>query len=80
VLQLVIVTGFDSEDLGKLLGGVALFAVALYHLPPAEPLQWLTFAVLFMISLIVMFGFGVILAGLGIVWIGNYRVYEIFPQ
>lgn len=80
VLQLVIVTGFDSEDLGKLLGGVALFAVALYHLPPVEPLQWLTFAVLFMISLIVMFGFGVILAGLGIVWIGNYRVYEIFSS
>ncbi len=78
VLQMIIVTGFDSEDLGKLLGGIVLFSVSLANIPFPGLLLWLKFAALFFVSLVVMFGFGLILSGLGIVWIGNYRVYEIF--
>jgi ABC-2 type transport system permease protein len=77
-LFLAIVTGFDSEDLGKLVGGITLFAISVGRIPPPGVLEWLQFAVLFFIALMVLFGFALILAGLGIVWIGNFRVYEIF--
>jgi len=80
VLFMAIVTGFDAEDLGKLVGGVALFTLALSRLPAPEPGAWLQFMVLFTITLMVMFGYGLVLAGLGIVWIGNFRVYEIFES
>lgn len=78
VLQMLIVTWFDSEDLGKLVGGLGLLGIALYHLPSPGIFQWITFISLFFMSLIVMFGFALILSGLGIVWVGNYRVYDIF--
>lgn len=73
-----IVTAFDSEDLGKLIGGILVFRIALKNLP-AQPLShWVSFFVLFLFSLILMFAFALFMAGLGIVWIGNYRIYEIF--
>ncbi len=78
ILHMLIVTGFDSEDLGKLLGGIVLFTASLANIPFPGLLLWLKFLVLFIVSLVVMFGFGLILSGLGIVWVGNYRVYEIF--
>ena len=77
ILLMSIITAFDSEDLGKLIGGFAIFGIALKHLP-AQPLtNWVTFFILFLFSLMMMFAFGLFMAGLGIVWIGNYRIYEI---
>lgn len=78
LLQMLIVTGFDSEDLGKLIGGITLLTAALVNVPFPGFLEWLKFGALFIVSLIVMFGFGLILSGLGIVWVSNFRVYEIF--
>lgn len=78
VLFMAIVTGFDAEDLGKLIGGTTLFTLALSRLPTPGWGEWLQFVVLFALTLTVMFGYGLILAGLGIVWIGNFRVYQIF--
>ncbi|TYQ16729.1 UNVERIFIED_CONTAM: ABC-2 type transport system permease protein [Acetivibrio alkalicellulosi] len=78
VLHMAIVTGFDAEDVGKFFGGAILFIVSIVNVPFPGLLEWVTFLALFCVSLIVMFGFALILSGLGIVWIGNYRVYEIF--
>ncbi len=78
LLQMLIVTGFDSEDLGKLLGGITLLTASLINVPFPDFLEWLKFGALFIISLIVLFGFALILSGLGIVWVANYRVYDIF--
>jgi len=78
VLFMAVVTGFDSEDLGKFLGGIALFTFSLSQVPAPGIFEGLQFIALFLISLAVLFGFALILAGLGIVWIGNFRVYEIF--
>ncbi|HHW11493.1 MAG TPA: multidrug ABC transporter permease [Firmicutes bacterium] len=78
VLFMAIVTGFDAEDLGKLVGGITLFTIALSRLPAPSLGEWLQFLVLFLLTLTVHFGYGLILASLGIVWIGNYRLYEIF--
>ena len=78
VLFMTIVTGFDSEDLGKLMGGIAMFTIALKHVPAIDALQWIQFIILFSVSLVIMFAFGLFMAGIGIVWIGNFRVYDIF--
>jgi len=78
ILLMSIVTAFDSEDLGKLIGGILVFRTALRHLPPQPLSHWISFIILFLFSVILMFGFALFMAGLGIVWIGNYRIYEIF--
>lgn len=78
VLFMAIVTGFDSEDLGKLCGGITLFVLSISRIPAPGILEWVQFGALFFVALVVLFGFALILAGLGIVWIGNFRVYEIF--
>lgn len=80
VLFMAIVTGFDAEDLGKLIGGTTLFTLALSRLPMPGLGEWLQFLLLFVLTLAVLFGYGLILAGLGIVWIGNFRVYQIFES
>lgn len=77
-LFIAIVTGFDTEDLGKLVGGATLFSLAVSQLPPPSTMQWLQFIALFLVSILAMFGIGVIMAGIGVVWIGNFRVYEVF--
>jgi ABC-2 type transport system permease protein len=80
VLFMAIVTAFDSEDLGKLIGGVTLFTLSLKRLPAPGWGEWLQFFLLFAVTLMVLFGYGLIMAGLGIVWIGNFRVYDIFSS
>jgi len=78
LLHMVIMTGFDSEDLGKLLGGLLLFLIALFNLPAPGAAQWLQFLLVFLFSLIMLFAFALIMASLVIVWVGNGRVYEIY--
>jgi ABC-2 type transport system permease protein len=77
-LLMSIVTGFDVEDLGKLLGGAALFGVALYHQPPPSLQQWLLFVLLFLVSQVVFFSFALLLSGIVFIWVGSSRVGEIF--
>jgi len=59
-------------------GGMLLFLYALKSVPQQPFANWISFLILFSFSLITMFAFGLFMAGLGIVWIGNYRIYEIF--
>ncbi|UZQ85674.1 ABC transporter permease [Thermoclostridium stercorarium] len=78
ILLMTLATSFDSEDLGKLIGGILLFRFALKKLPPQPLSHWISFFILFLFSLILMFAFGLFMAGLGIIWVGNYRIYDIF--
>ena len=78
ILFLSIITGFDSEDLGKLLGGIFIFTVAITHVTIPSFMNIIQFIFIFVISLLIHFGFAMIMAGLGIIWVGNFRVYDIF--
>lgn len=78
LLSIVMATGYGGIDIGNLLAGIILFVIALYNLPKIEAYQWILFILLFVVSLTVLFSFAVILASLGIVWIGNSRLFEIF--
>lgn len=79
-LFMSIVTGFDAEDLGKLIGGAFLTGLCLVNIPPVGPAQWLNMGILFVLGQIVMFSFAVIMAGTGIKWVGNFRLYELFDS
>ena len=78
VLYLSIVTAFDIDDLGKLIGGVLLLVISLSHLPPPNVLEWLQFAILLALSVLMLLSCVLLMSGSVFKWVGNSRVYEIF--
>jgi ABC-2 type transport system permease protein len=77
-ILLCIIEGFDMEDAGKLFGGILLFVLALYNLPSFEIIAVFQFILLFIISVLFLFGFALIIASFCIVFIDNTRVFEVF--
>jgi ABC-2 type transport system permease protein len=77
-LAVCIATGFDAEDIGKLFGGLGLCAYALRHLPAPAAADILASGAL--MSIAVVFGFAclIFVSTLLLVWVGSFRVYEIF--
>jgi ABC-2 type transport system permease protein len=80
VLFMTLLTSIDVEDLGKLAGGVGILALAVSGLPPAEPVSWIAFVLLFACSVCVFMSFSFFMAGSCFKWVGNSRVYEIFDS
>ncbi len=77
-LLLCIAKTFDAEDLGKLFGGTALTIWCLAHVGLPNAWQMAAFVGLLLVSL-VLFGASIVtMSSLLIVWVGNFRVYEIF--
>jgi ABC-2 type transport system permease protein len=77
-LFMTLVTGIDIEDLGKLAGGIAIFAFAVSRLKDPGAANWFFFIGLFLCSIMVFSSFAFIMAASGFTWVGNFRVYEIF--
>lgn len=77
-LLMAVITGFDSEDLGKLLSGIIVTGLALSNLGPVKPEAWFAFAVILLFAMLLFFGFAVFMAATGILWVGNFRIYDIF--
>lgn len=77
-LQSCMARAFDAEDLGKLAGGLALSGWCLSHLGAPSALQLAGFAILFSLSIALFLASIVAMGSLLIVWVGNFRVYEIF--
>ncbi|MDF2722407.1 MAG: multidrug transporter permease [Paenibacillus sp.] len=76
-LYMTIVTSFQTENIGRLVGGLVLFTVACVQMDAAD-LQWMSFFWLFAMSLVVLFGFALFLSGIVFIWVGSSRVFEIF--
>lgn len=76
-LFMTIVTGFSLDGIGRLVGGIALFFVALNDLPAPGIGEWVGFILLMMISGSVLFTSALIMSGLLFHWVGSSRVYEI---
>jgi ABC-2 type transport system permease protein len=77
-LYMTLVTGFQTDSIGRLFGGLVLFIIALSHVAAPGLIQWLQFFALFSISLVVLFGFALFMSGIVFQWVGSSRVYEIF--
>jgi len=77
-LFMLIVTAFDAEDIGKLLGGATLFVIAISQVEMPGVLEWLMFTFLLMMAVIMFFAFALLMSAVTIIWIGTFRVYELF--
>jgi ABC-2 type transport system permease protein len=77
-LQSCVVRAFDAEDLGKLVGGLALAAWAMAGTDPPGFFPLVGFALLLGLSVMILLASAIAMSSLLIVWVGNFRVYEIF--
>jgi ABC-2 type transport system permease protein len=80
VLFITMVSGFDIDDFGRLVSGGVLFAFALSSMTTPNPMEWLQFGLLFLLSLSVLLSFSLYLSGLLFRWVGSSRVYDIFDS
>ncbi|MHB1485870.1 MAG: ABC transporter permease [Saccharofermentanales bacterium] len=78
LLSNLIATNYNNGGIANILGGSLLFAYALYHLPAVAFRQCIFFIISIFFALAILFAFSVILAALGIVWIGNSRLFDIY--
>lgn len=77
-LVMCIVTSFDAEDVGKLMGGLTLTAFSLRHTGLPDAAGGALFLLLLLFS-VVAFASGLIfMTALLMVWVGNGRLYEVF--
>lgn len=79
-LFMSMINGFDIDDFGRLLGGGVLFAYALSVMPAPGWLEWLQFALLFLMGMTVLFTVSLFLSGMLFRWVGSSRVYDIFDS
>ncbi|MBN2736641.1 MAG: ABC-2 family transporter protein [Spirochaetales bacterium] len=79
-LFMVMLTGIDIKDLGKLIGGIALFTIAVSSVPGSSAINWIFFAFLMICSILVFMSFAFLMAASGFKWVGNFRVYDIFES
>jgi len=77
-LILCLVTAYDAEDLGKLAGGLVLmfFALGQTGLPALPDIA--LFLPLFFFGLVFFAAGLMLLTALLMIWVGNFRLYEIF--
>jgi len=79
-LLLTMLRGIDIEGVGRILGGILLFLLTLKGLPFPGIHAWLLFIILMTLSVLVLFGFALILAASLFIWIGNGRVIELLES
>jgi len=78
LLSILIATSYNNNGIANVFGGMFLFIYALYHIPSVSTSEWLLFIFLFVIALTTLLAFSVILAALGIIWVGNSRLFDIY--
>jgi ABC-2 type transport system permease protein len=79
-LFMTIVTGFNTEGIGRLVGGIAFFTAVVMRLPDPGLAEWLHFGWMLLLSLVVLFSFVLWMSGILFVWVGSSRVHEIFES
>jgi len=79
-LLLTMLKGIDIEGVGRILGGILLFMFILKGLPVPGIQACLLFVVLLTLSVMILFGFALILSASLFIWIGNGRVIELLES
>jgi len=77
-LLFLIITNFDTGSAGLIIGGGALFAIALAHTGIASPAAIPQFLILFAAGFAVTAGMQMLMAATSFKWVGNSRIPEIF--
>lgn len=76
-LLLTMLRGIDIEGVSRMLGGILLVLLAVRGLPSPSLTGWLLFLLFLLLSVLILFGFALILSASLFVWIGNGRVIEL---
>ncbi|MBI4449289.1 ABC-2 family transporter protein [Candidatus Woesearchaeota archaeon] len=76
-LQMLIATGFDTEDIGRALAGIATVTYATAQLGPFGAWAWIRYALLLLVGLAVLLSLGIICSGLAIRFVKTWRMYEV---
>lgn len=76
-LLLTLMRGLNVQGLGQVAGGAALFGWAAARLPAPGPAQIGLFVAFLALSVAVLFGVTLFMAGSLFVWVGNARVLEV---
>lgn len=79
-LFLSIATNFEPDSIGVVSSGLLVSLYAMSRLPMPGVSNILVFALLMLISLIILFSFALLMAGSAFKWVGNSRIYEIFDS
>jgi ABC-2 type transport system permease protein len=80
ILFLSMIDSISVEDLGVSLGGIGLSVIALINLPDISFINWITFVLLCINSLMVFFAFSLLMSATLFRWVGNSRMYEIMES
>ena len=76
-LLLTLLRGIDVEGVSRALGGLALVVFVARALPAPGLLGILSFVLFLGLSVLILFGFALVLAASLFVWVGNARVIEL---
>jgi ABC-2 type transport system permease protein len=79
-LLLTMLKGIDIEGVGRILGGILLFIVTLKQVPVPGIYGWLLFFLFMALSVMVLFGFALILSASLFIWVANGRVIELLES
>jgi ABC-2 type transport system permease protein len=77
-LFMTVLNGIDPDDFGRLASGGILFVYALNGIAAPSLAGWGIFALLFGMSLLMLFSFSLIFSGILFRWVGSSRVFDIF--
>lgn len=80
ILVYLIASSIQIENLGLVMGGIAMFVFSLYNLAAPNALGWLAFFLLFLAGLLIMFGIMLFMTATSFRWISNSRIPEIFDS
>lgn len=79
-LLFLVCSNFEPESFGVIIGGTALFAVAVSNIEVASAAAVLTFILFFVCGCAVMTGFSMLMAATSFKWVANSRIPEIFDS
>ena len=79
-LFFLIATNFDTGSFGLLIGGGAMFGIAIAHTGVTSPSAVAQFLLLFAAGFAVMTGFQMIMAATSFKWVGNSRLPDILDS
>jgi len=79
-LFFLVVSQFNPESLGLIIGGGVIFCFAIAHTGIASPAALLPFILLFAGGFAVMAGMQLLMAATVFKWVGNSRIPEIFDS
>ena len=80
VMATTMAQSFSLDSIGVLLSGLTMFLICLSKLPAPSVWNWVCFAFLLLMGMMVLFGMIALMSASAFKWVGNGRIFEIFDS